>query len=169
MPTSTWAGKDGALYSVPPALGQTGGCLGRWALRPIVVAPHADVAEQPSLGRQVVRAQESQGVAALPPLSVTLEGQGLFPDGCAHGLHPIPPGDRHHRCMSIRVGCSAAGQGRTVQGQWSAQEGARHVNVLELRAVQLALTHFLPQLGGKHVLVPWDSMYTVAQTAVPSR
>jgi len=93
MLTSTWAGQDGALYAVPPALGQTDGCLGRWALRPAVVAPDADVAEQPSLGHQVAQAQESQGVAALPPLSVTLEGQGLSPDGRAHGRHPIPPGE----------------------------------------------------------------------------
>ena len=34
----------------------------------------------------------------------------LSPDGRAHGRHPIPPGDRHRRCMSLRVGCSAAGQ-----------------------------------------------------------
>ena len=74
MPTSSWAGQDGALYSVPPALGQTDGCLSRWALRPAVVAPLADVAEQPSLGCQVAQAQESQSVAALSPLSVTLEG-----------------------------------------------------------------------------------------------
>jgi len=54
-------------------------------------------------------------------------------------------------------------QGRTVQGQWSAQEGARHINVLELRAVLLALMHFLPQLAGKHVLVRSDNMSVVAQ------
>jgi len=66
-------------------------------------------------------------------------------------------------------GWGAVWQGRTVQGPYSAQEGARHVNVLDLRAVQLALTHFLPQLGGKHVLVPSDNMPTVAQTAVPFR
>ncbi|KAK5890914.1 hypothetical protein CesoFtcFv8_014390 [Champsocephalus esox] len=39
MPTSTWAGQEGALYSVPPALGQTGSCLGRWALRPLSLRP----------------------------------------------------------------------------------------------------------------------------------
>ena len=86
----------------------------------------------------------------------------------------VPMGASPSRQETFTVGAGLSGwgavrQGRTVQGQCSAQEGSRHVNVLELRAVQLALTHFLPQLGGKHVLVPWDNMYTVAQTAVPSR
>ena len=44
-------------------------------------------------------------------------------------------------------------QGRTAQGQWPAQSNA-HINVLELRAVQLALIHFLPQLEGKGALGP---------------
>ena len=44
-------------------------------------------------------------------------------------------------------------RGRTAQGRWSAQEGTQHINVLELRAVQLALACFLPHLAGRHVLV----------------
>jgi len=44
------------------------GCLSRRALRPAVVVPHADVADQPSLGCQVAQAQESQSIAALSPL-----------------------------------------------------------------------------------------------------
>jgi len=88
--------------------------------------------------------------------------------GRAYLLMGVPMGAIPSRQETVTVGACLSGwgavrQGRTVQGQWSAQEGARHVNVLELRAVQLALTHFLPKLGGKHVLVPWDSMYTVAR------
>ena len=151
MPASTWAGQEGALYSVPPALGQTGGCLGRWALRPAVVAPHADVAEQPSLGRQV--AQGSQGVAALLHSPSRWRGR-------AYLLVGVPMGAIPSRQETITIGACLSGwgavrQGRTVQGQRSAQEGAHQVNMLELRAVQLALTHFLPQLGGKNVRVPW--------------
>jgi len=99
------------------------------------------------------------GLLSLRPM----EGQGLSSDGCAHGRHPIPPGDCHCGCVSLGVGCGVAGQGRTVQGQWSFQEGARHINVLELRAVLLALMHFLPQLVGRHVLVRSDNMSAVAQ------
>ena len=62
-------------------------------------------------------------------------------------------------CLS---GWGAVWQGRTAQGQWPAQNHA-HINVLELRAVQLALNHFLPHLRGKHVLVRSDNMSAVAQ------
>ncbi|KAK5891780.1 hypothetical protein CesoFtcFv8_012221 [Champsocephalus esox] len=94
--------------------------------------------------------------------------------GRAYLLMGVPMGTipSRHETVTIGTGLSGWGavwQGWTVQGQWSAQEGARHANVLELRAVQLALTHFLPLLGGKNAHVPWDSMYAVAQTAVPSR
>ncbi|XP_033987890.1 uncharacterized protein LOC117483621 [Trematomus bernacchii] len=63
-------------------------------------------------------------------------------------------------CLS---GWGAVWQGRTVQGLWSAQEGAYHINVLELRAVLLALRHFLPQLTDRHVLVRSDNMSAVSQ------
>ena len=57
----------------------------------------------------------------------------------------------------------AVWRGRTAQGRWSAQEGTQHINVLELRAVQLALACFLPHLAGRHVLVRSDNMSTVSQ------
>ncbi|GLD62558.1 uncharacterized protein AKAME5_001426500 [Lates japonicus] len=44
-------------------------------------------------------------------------------------------------------------QNRAVQGQWSAQDHLRHVNVWELQAVHMSLKHFLSYLKGKHVLV----------------
>ena len=62
-------------------------------------------------------------------------------------------------CLS---GWGAVWQGRTAQGQWLARNHA-HINVLEFRAVQLALNHFLPQLRGKHVLVRSDNRSAVAQ------
>ena len=60
-------------------------------------------------------------------------------------------------------GWGAVWRGRTAQGRWSAQEGTQHINVLELRAVQLALACFLPHLAGRHVLVRSDNMSTVSQ------
>ena len=60
-------------------------------------------------------------------------------------------------------GWGAVWRGRTAQGRWSAQEDTQHINVLELRAVQLALACFLPHLAGRHVLVRSDNMSTVSQ------
>ena len=86
----------------------------------------------------------------------------------AHLLMGVPMGAIPSRRETVTVdaclsGWGAVWQGGTVQGQWSAQEGARHINVLELRAVLLALMHFLPQLAGKHVLVRSDNMSAVSQ------
>ncbi|XP_068583377.1 LOW QUALITY PROTEIN: uncharacterized protein [Cebidichthys violaceus] len=61
-------------------------------------------------------------------------------------------------CLS---GWGAVWQNRTARGQWSAQDRMEHVNVLELRAVHLALKHFLPSLRGKHVLVRSDNTSAV--------
>ena len=63
-------------------------------------------------------------------------------------------------CLS---GWGAVWQGRTAQGRWSGRDVAQHINVLELRAVQLALASFLPHLTGRHVLVRSDNMATVSQ------
>ena len=63
-------------------------------------------------------------------------------------------------CLS---GWGAVWQGRTAQGRWSGRDMAQHINVLELRAVQLALASFLPHLTGRHVLVRSDNMATVSQ------
>ncbi|XP_041817854.1 uncharacterized protein LOC121624267 [Chelmon rostratus] len=60
-------------------------------------------------------------------------------------------------------GWGAVWQNRTAQGQWSAQARTEHINVLELRAVHLALKHFLPYLRGRHVLIRSDNMSTVSQ------
>ncbi|KAE8293755.1 hypothetical protein D5F01_LYC06688 [Larimichthys crocea] len=46
---------------------------------------------------------------------------------------------------------------RTVRGTWSPQQRLQHINVLELRAVPLALRHFLPFLEGRHVFVRSDN------------
>ena len=58
-------------------------------------------------------------------------------------------------------GLGAVWQSRTAHGRWSVDDSAEHINVLELRAVHLALQHFLPCLRGKHVLVRSDNTSTV--------
>lgn len=59
------------------------------------------------------------------------------------------------------TGWGAVWQCRAVQGKWSLRERALHINVLELRAVHLALRHFLPHLRGKHVLIQTDNTSVV--------
>ncbi|XP_014827275.1 PREDICTED: uncharacterized protein LOC106916513 [Poecilia mexicana] len=55
----------------------------------------------------------------------------------------------------------AVWQHRTVQGRWCPQDRSKHINMLELRAVHLALRHFLPHLQGRHVLIWSDNTSVV--------
>ena len=59
------------------------------------------------------------------------------------------------------LGWGAVWQSRTAHGQWSAVDSTDHINVLELRAVYLALQQFLPFLRGRHILVRSDNTSTV--------
>lgn len=60
-----------------------------------------------------------------------------------------------------RSGWGAVWSHRAVRGSWGPLQQQQHINVLELRAVYLALKHFLPVLRGKHVLVRSDNTSTV--------
>lgn len=59
------------------------------------------------------------------------------------------------------TGWGAVWQHRTAQGRWAVKDGSDHINVLELRAVHLALRRFLPYLRGRHVLIRSDNTSTV--------
>ncbi|XP_074505795.1 uncharacterized protein LOC141775954 [Sebastes fasciatus] len=58
-------------------------------------------------------------------------------------------------------GWGAVWQHRAIRGLWTAQEAAEHINVLELRAIYLALRKFLPHLRGRHVIVRSDNKSAV--------
>ncbi|XP_074470437.1 uncharacterized protein LOC141754903 [Sebastes fasciatus] len=58
-------------------------------------------------------------------------------------------------------GWGAVWQHRAIRGLWTAQEAAEHINVLELRAIYLALRKFLPRLRGRHVIVRSDNKSAV--------
>ena len=58
-------------------------------------------------------------------------------------------------------GWGAVWQHRAVRGLWSAPHRTQHINVLELRAIYLALNQFLPYLRGRHVLVRCDNKSAV--------
>ncbi|XP_057686428.1 uncharacterized protein LOC130912382 [Corythoichthys intestinalis] len=60
-----------------------------------------------------------------------------------------------------RLGWGAVWQRRAARGSWSLRDHAVHINVLELRAVHMALRHFYPFLRGRHVLVRSDNAAAV--------
>ncbi len=59
-------------------------------------------------------------------------------------------------------GWGAVFEGRMAYGVWSGKYLALHINGLELRAVHLALTHFLPFLTHSHVIVRTENMPVVS-------
>ena len=84
----------------------------------------------------------------------------------AYMLRGVPMGSVPSRRETVTTdacpsGWGAVWQSRTARGRWSAEDRGAHINVLELRAVHLALRHFLPHLRGKHVLVRSDNTSTV--------
>ena len=51
--------------------------------------------------------------------------------------------------------------GEEIQGTWRPSEVHLHINLLEMKAVLLALRHFAPALKGKVVLLLGDNSTTV--------
>ena len=58
-------------------------------------------------------------------------------------------------------GWGATWQKRAASGLWTQAERREHINVLELRAVHLALQRFLPHLRHRHVLIRTDNTTVV--------
>ncbi len=72
----------------------------------------------------------------------------------------------HHRQMvttdASLTGWGAVLKGRPTCGVWTGEFLYWHINCLELRAIFLALIHFLPSLRGCHVIVRTDNMVVVS-------
>ncbi|XP_060741844.1 uncharacterized protein LOC132856323 [Tachysurus vachellii] len=80
-------------------------------------------------------------------------------------LGPILGACHRRRTLSTDAslsGWGAALDGRPAQGLWEGPCLSWHINCLEMRAVFLALKHFLPHLKGCHVLVRTDSTAVVS-------
>ncbi len=60
------------------------------------------------------------------------------------------------------TGWGAVFEGRPAHGEWTGEFLSWHINFLELRAVFLALMHFLPVLGEYHIIVRTDNMAVVS-------
>lgn len=59
------------------------------------------------------------------------------------------------------TGWGAVWQHRTIRGNWNCDQTSRNINVLELKAVQLALEHFGLALLNHHVLIRTDNTSVV--------
>ena len=59
------------------------------------------------------------------------------------------------------TGWGATWQQRAVSGRWADTDQEEHINVLELRAVHLALCQLLPHIRGRHVLIRTDNTTVV--------
>ena len=147
LPPSPLQGRqEAALRSIPTAFGQTDSCLNCGTPGLTVSAATANVDEQPAPRCQVAQAEEGQGDSAASRLSPWRDRAYLaagVPMGAIPALRELVTTD------ASLSGWGAVWRGRTAQGRWSAQEGTQHINVLELRAVQLALACFLPRLAGR--------------------
>ena len=77
-------------------------------------------------------------------------------------LHASPPEVRLFTDAST-FGWGAHIDQDQVGGQWSAPWLGQHINILETRAVLLALQHFLHRLQGRHVIVMSDNTTVIGQ------
>ena len=127
------------------------------------------------------------GLLSLRPLQVWINGLGLDPKRHqrrlvlnSYRLRQLlePWRKREDLCRGVVMGslpsrrevvetdASRSGWGavwsrRSVRGTWGPRQRSLHINALELRAVYLALRHFLPALRGRHVLVRSDNTSAV--------
>ncbi|KAI2659616.1 enzymatic polyprotein [Labeo rohita] len=109
----------------------------------------------PKLHRRVRLKVTQKCIQAMHPwLSKKKLGQG-FPLGNIPARRLVVTTD------ASLTGWGAVWQGRTVRGSWVFPLTMQHINVLELRAVYLALKRLIHFLQGKHVLVRTDNMSTV--------
>ncbi len=119
----------------------------------------SDLGKWSPLRPQVAQTQIGQVVRASGP--PTPEEEGIPVSGDA--LEDDSPHWEVVETDACLTGWGAVWQGRTARGQWDAQQRLEHINVLELRAVLLALRLFLPVLRDWHVLVGKDNTSTVYQ------
>ena len=101
------------------------------------------------------------------------------PDPPVSGLHGssqvVAPGGpldtrgastRSTPSLSLYTGMTLSGWGAhlldlTASGVWSEEEFQEHINILEMKTVELALASFLPQLAGQNVILMSDNASVV--------
>ena len=85
--------------------------------------------------------------------------------GCSHVLRAgtslhAPSPDVVVFTDASNTGWGAHSLGEEIQGKWLASEILLYINVLEMKAVLIAIRHFAPQLRGKVVLFLCDNITT---------
>ncbi|MEL7302020.1 MAG: reverse transcriptase domain-containing protein [Pseudomonadota bacterium] len=127
------------------------------------------------LGRYHMRPFQ-RWVGSLRIPSSQRQRQVLVSAACAQALRPwrqaglLSQGVKIGMISSLKVlttdaslsGWGAILDGRSAKGTWNAAFRSKHINVLELLAVLLALKRFERSLVGRHVLVRTDNMTTMA-------
>ncbi len=101
----------------------------------------------------------TKSVRRLFPCPFSVAGPQFSPEWSMYGVIC-------HRQMittdASLLGWGAVFEGRMAYGVWSGKYLTWHINGLELRAVHLALTHFLPFLTHSRVIVRTDNMAVVS-------
>ncbi len=126
------------------------------------VAPHEAVPlvdERPETTPLINSHSPNQCVAQLISAPCTMRDPAFLQSGVSMGAI--------HRRHMITTDASMTGwgtvfEGRPAHGQWTGEFLSWHINCLELRAVFLALKHFLPVLGKHHIIVRTDNMAVVS-------
>lgn len=105
---SVQAGEAIALCRLPAVVGQTDVSHSRCAIGLAVSAPSSEVAEQFSPGRQTAQASRDCSVMDVSSCPGSMEGQGVFVQGCPHGVGGISQRGGHDRCQLYGLGCCVA-------------------------------------------------------------
>ncbi len=126
------------------------------------VAPHEAVPlvdERPETTPLITSHSPNQRVAQLISAPCTMRDPAFLQSGVSMGAI--------HRRHMITTDASMTGwgtvfEGRPAHGEWTGEFLSWHINCLELRAVFLALKHFLPVLGKHHIIFRTDNMAVVS-------
>lgn len=86
-----------------------------------------------------------------------MEGQGIVASRSPTWEHSIKLDGGNHRCL---VG-GVIWEGRIVCNVWKSPWGGKHISILELRAVHLALRALFTSIWGRYVLISTASSSTV--------
>ena len=124
-------------------------------------APHASVSVVPedTLAISPVSRPEDSGFKSSEKLSSVVEKPKNLEKGCP--LHP----QEHNTLIftdASNQGWGAHLENLTVSGNWTDQEKLLHINVLELKAVFLALKSFQNSILDKRVLIATDNATVVS-------
>lgn len=156
LPGSFQEGR-GHVQAGPTPGGQIDGCVIRGPIGPAETAAPPEVGERfASRCHMVTRGSGSPGSVFILWLC---EIAGLF----SPRSHPWAPFCPQGWWMPAPEAGGSSGRGGRCRGGGCLLRTVLHINLLEVRAIRLALEHFVPFLAGKHTLARSDNTSIVAQ------